>query len=83
MVVLGDLGAGRSRKATPPEGGAQRQVAEIAVPMFGYKNHLGIDHGHGFIRRFSVTHAARHDGISGDGCIITTPESPRCQRAIA
>ncbi|WP_198372528.1 IS5 family transposase [Roseomonas rosulenta] len=52
----------RGRKATPPKGGAQRQAAEIAVPMFGYKNHLGIDRGHGFIRRFSVTHAARHDG---------------------
>jgi IS5 family transposase len=53
----------RGRKATPPEGGPQRQVAaEIAVPMFGYKNHLGIDRGHGFIRRFTVTHAARHDG---------------------
>ena len=52
----------RGRKATPPEGGAPRQAAEIAVPMFGYKNHLGIDRGHGFIRRFTVTHAARHDG---------------------
>jgi transposase, IS5 family len=52
----------RGRKATPPEG-AQRQAAtEIAIPMFGYKNHLGIDRAHGFIRRFVVTHAARHDG---------------------
>jgi IS5 family transposase len=51
----------RGRKARPPEVGVQRQ-AEIAVPMFGYKNHLGIDRGHGFIRRFTVTHAARHDG---------------------
>jgi hypothetical protein len=51
----------RGRKARPPEG-APRQAAEIAVPMFGYKNHLGIDRGHGFIRRFTVTHAARHDG---------------------
>ena len=52
----------RGRKATPREGGAQRKAAaEIAVPMFGYKNHLGIDRGHGFIRRFVVTHAARHD----------------------
>ena len=33
----------RGRKATPPEGGAPRQAAEIAVPMFGYKNHVGID----------------------------------------
>ena len=30
--------------------------------MFGYKNHVGIDRHHGFVRRFTVTHAARHDG---------------------
>jgi IS5 family transposase len=53
----------RGRKAKPPEGGAPRQAAaEIAVPVFGYKNHLGIDRAHGFIRRFVVTDAARHDG---------------------
>ena len=37
-------------------------MGEIATPMFGYKNHLGVDRTHGFIRRFVVTHAARHDG---------------------
>jgi transposase, IS5 family len=52
---------GRS-KAKPPEGMPRQAAAEIAVPVFGYKNHLGIDRGHGFIRRFTVTHAARHDG---------------------
>ncbi|MBI2347051.1 MAG: IS5 family transposase [Deltaproteobacteria bacterium] len=51
------------KRETPPEPGAQRQAQqEIAVPMFGYKNHVGIDRGHGFVRRFAVTHAARHDG---------------------
>ena len=30
--------------------------------MFGYKNHVGIDRSHGFVRRFTVTHAAAHDG---------------------
>ena len=34
---------------------------QIAVPMFGYKNHAGIDRTHGFIRRWTVTHAAAHD----------------------
>jgi hypothetical protein len=44
----------RGRKAPPSEGGAQRQAAaEIAVPMFGDKNHLGIGRGHGFIHRFA------------------------------
>lgn len=53
----------RGRKQTAPPDQVQRQSAgEIAVPMFGYKNHLGIDRTHGFIRRFTVTHAARHDG---------------------
>lgn len=52
----------RGRRAGPPDGGVQRQAAaEIAVPMFGYKTHLGIDRGHGFIRRFTVPQAARHD----------------------
>lgn len=46
-----------------PLGGAQRQaVTEIALPLFGYKNHVGVDRSHGFIRRFTVTHAPRHDG---------------------
>ncbi|MBV9734564.1 MAG: IS5 family transposase [Acidisphaera sp.] len=50
-------------KKTPPPEGAQRQAAiQIAVPVFGYKNHIGIDHAHGFIRRFVVSHAARHVG---------------------
>jgi len=30
--------------------------------MFGYKNHVGIDRAHGFIRTWTVTHAAAHDG---------------------
>ena len=52
----------RGRKARPPEGAPRQAAAEIAVPMFGYKNHLGVDRAHGFIRRFAVTDAARHDG---------------------
>jgi transposase, IS5 family len=51
---------GRKRQASPEEG-HKRQV-EIAVPMFGYKNHVGIDREHGFLRRYRVTHAAAHDG---------------------
>jgi transposase, IS5 family len=53
----------RGRNQLPPAGETRRQAAgEIAVPVFGYKNHLAIDRTHGFIRRFTVTHAARHDG---------------------
>jgi IS5 family transposase len=50
------------KRGRKPEGGNARQVVEIAVPVFGYKNHLAIDRAHGLIRRFSVTHAAAHDG---------------------
>lgn len=34
---------------------------EIAVPIFGYKNHAGIDRRFGFIRRWAATSAAAHD----------------------
>lgn len=52
----------RGRKREAPGGQPRQALGEIAVPMFGYKNHLGIDRTHGFVRRFVVTHAARHDG---------------------
>jgi transposase, IS5 family len=51
----------RGRKRDAALGGPQRQV-EIAVPVFGYKNHVGIDREHGFLRRYTLTHAAAHDG---------------------
>jgi|TARA_R110002049_G_scaffold84716_6_gene215601 IS5 family transposase len=34
----------------------------IAIPSFGYKNHIAIDRRFGFIRKSVVTHGARHDG---------------------
>ena len=46
------------RTASP----ASASPTEIAVPVFGYKNHVGIDRRHGFIRTFAVTDAAEHDG---------------------
>jgi len=35
---------------------------DIAIPSFGYKNHIAIDQRCGFIRKSVVTHGARHDG---------------------
>lgn len=35
---------------------------DIAVPAFGYKNHVSIDRRHGLIRRWTATDAAAHDG---------------------
>ncbi len=49
---------GRQR---PPDG-AGRQLPTIAIPVFGYKNHVAIDRRFGFIRRAAVTDAACHDG---------------------
>ena len=51
---------GRKREAAPGEG-HKRQI-EIAVPAFGYKNHIGIDRAFGFLRRYRITHAAAYDG---------------------
>ena len=47
-------------KAKPSDDGSPR--IDIAVPSFGYKNHVGIDRRHGLIRTWTATHAARHDG---------------------
>jgi IS5 family transposase len=49
----------RGRKKRKPDGSA---MTEIATPVFGYKNHIGTDRRHGFIRKWTVTDAARHDG---------------------
>ena len=47
-------------KAKPSQDGAPR--VDLAIPAFGYKNHLGIDRRHGLIRTWKVTDASRHDG---------------------
>jgi len=47
-------------KAKPREDGTPQ--ADLAVPAFGYKNHLSIDRRHRLIRRWAATDAAAHDG---------------------
>jgi IS5 family transposase len=47
-------------KAKPSDDGSPR--IDLAVPAFGYKNHISIDRRHGLIRTWTATHAARHDG---------------------
>ena len=47
-------------KAKPADDGSPRM--DLAVPAFGYKNHLGVDRRHGLIRTWAVTDAAHHDG---------------------
>ncbi|CCG09094.1 Transposase, IS4 [Pararhodospirillum photometricum DSM 122] len=46
---------GKVRKDGTPQG-------DIAIPHFGYKNHVSIDRKHGIIRRALVTDAAAADG---------------------
>jgi transposase, IS5 family len=47
-------------KAKPSDDGSPR--LDLAVPAFGYKNHIGIDRRHGLIRTWVTTDAARYDG---------------------
>ena len=47
-------------KAKPSDDGSPR--LDLAVPAFGYKNHIGIDRRHGLIRTWAATDAARYDG---------------------
>jgi hypothetical protein len=46
--------------AKPADNGAKR--IDIAIPVFGYKNHIGIDRAYGLIRTWKATDAACHDG---------------------
>lgn len=50
----------KTSKAKPAENGSKR--VDLAIPAFGYKNHVGIDRRHGLIRKWTVSHAAAHDG---------------------
>ena len=47
-------------KAKPRKDGAPQ--VDLAVPAFGYKNHVAIDRRHGLIRGWTASHAAAHDG---------------------
>ncbi len=41
---------------------AKESGMDIAIPLFGYKNHASIDKRYGFIRKYLVTSASCHDG---------------------
>ena len=47
-------------KAKPREDGAP--PVDLAIPVFGYQNHISIDRGFGFIRKWSATDAAAYEG---------------------
>jgi hypothetical protein len=66
---------GRTRSAAPRQAHAPRR-RELVIPVFGFKNPLGIDCRHGFIRSLIVTAAASHDAASSASCAIaTTPRA--------
>jgi transposase, IS5 family len=48
-------------KAKPREDGSSPTV-DLAIPVFGYQNHISIDRGFGFIRQWSATDAAAYEG---------------------
>ena len=47
-------------KAKPREDGSM--PVDLAIPLFGYQNHVSIDRGFGFIRKWSATDAAAYEG---------------------
>ncbi|WP_306258413.1 IS5 family transposase [Pararhizobium sp. IMCC21322] len=49
-----------SKAKAVPDG--QKLQRDIAIPSFGYKNHIAIDRELGLIRSWKVTDAARYDG---------------------
>ena len=53
--------AGRSSSARPRPDGSVPPV-DIAIPTFGYQNHVSIDREHGLIRRWEATDAAAYEG---------------------
>jgi IS5 family transposase len=48
-------------KAKPREDGSMPPV-DLAIPVFGYQNHISIDRGFGFICKWSATDAAAYEG---------------------
>ena len=48
-------------KAKPREDGSMPPV-DLAIPLFGYQNHVAIDRRFGFIRRWAATDAAAYEG---------------------
>ncbi len=49
-----------SKAKERPDG--TRPPVDIAIPTFGYQNHVGIDRGFGLIRTWLVTDAAAYEG---------------------
>jgi len=57
-------------KAKPSDDGSPR--IDLAVPAFGYKDHVGIDRRHRLIRAWLATDASRHDGAQLPSLVVKT-----------
>lgn len=51
----------KAKQPTDTATSAPTKTHDIAIPMFGYKNHAGIDRAHGFICGWTVTSESAHD----------------------
>jgi transposase, IS5 family len=49
-----------SKAKERPDG--TKPLVDIAIPTFGYQNHVSIDRGFGFIRKWAATDAAAYEG---------------------
>lgn len=58
-------------KAKVKEGADPRafKPVDLAIPLFGYKNHIGIDRAHGLIRTWDASAANAHDGARLPGLV--------------
>ena len=63
---------GRRKPATrrdKPEATSERSAEALLIPMFGYKSHVNVDRRYRLIRRWTVSHAAAHDGARLPGLL--------------
>lgn len=51
---------------------ASDNLVDIAIPFFGYKNHISTDKRYGFIRKYQVTDAGCYDGKILQGILDKT-----------
>jgi hypothetical protein len=61
---------GGPSKAKPREDG-KKQV-DLAIPAFGYKNHIGVDKTHRVIRAWMVAAASRHEAATLPRLLVKT-----------
>ena len=50
----------KTTKAKPRDG--ETPMVDLAIPAFGYQNHISTDRRHRLIRRWLITDAAAHAG---------------------